>query len=55
MHTLNLRMLHGRHRAPGLVQSIRLEMAVHAAVAVAAQAQASDDVPQDGIPVFCTI
>jgi len=45
-------MLHVRHRALCLVQSTRMAMAVHAAAAVAAQAQASDDALQGRILVY---
>jgi len=45
-------MLHVRHRDLCLVQSTRMAMAVHAAAAVAAQAQASDDALQGRILVY---
>jgi hypothetical protein len=45
-------MLHVRHRALCLVQSTRMAMAAHAAVAVAAQAQASDDALPGRILVY---
>jgi hypothetical protein len=52
MHTLSHLMLHVRHRALCLVQSTRMAMAAHAAVAVAAQAQASDDALPGRILVY---